>query len=215
MCSVTRQGGALACSGTWLCTAGCRGGRGSLGEPASSRPPSQGLERLIRREDLTFSTCRDILHGLIASAEPTQLAAFLVLLRAKVGVREAWVGPHAGAGDVFAIEMQRDLPSGASDSTVAPAGPGPRWRTRLACPPTHLSPLPSPRHARRLPWPWSGAQGETAEEVAGLAQAMVELGVQVHTPHDGALVLCLDGVCVRRCQCCTGHTPSGTACPSG
>uniref|UniRef100_A0A1D2A5Q7 anthranilate phosphoribosyltransferase n=2 Tax=Auxenochlorella protothecoides TaxID=3075 RepID=A0A1D2A5Q7_AUXPR len=67
------------------------------------------LEQLIAREDLGFDACKSLLHGMIAETSPTQLAAFLVLLRAK---------------------------------------------------------------------------GETAEEIAGLAQAMLELGLRVDTPHD-------------------------------
>lgn len=34
--------------------------------------------------------------------------------------------------------------------------------------------------------PSCARQGESAEEIAGLAQAMLELGVRVETPHDGA-----------------------------
>lgn len=34
--------------------------------------------------------------------------------------------------------------------------------------------------------PGFARQGESAEEIAGLAQAMLELGVRVETPHDGA-----------------------------
>lgn len=34
-------------------------------------------------------------------------------------------------------------------------------------------------------WSLMYVQGESADEVAGLAQAMLELGVQVDTPFDG------------------------------
>lgn len=58
----------------------CQGGVQAL-----SIPPIdiQALEKLIDREDLGFEACRGLLHELIEQPEPTQLAAFLVLLRAK------------------------------------------------------------------------------------------------------------------------------------
>lgn len=59
--------------------------------------PRQALELLIDKRDLGFEACRTLLHDLIENPEPTQLAALLVLLRAKVGW--AWRGAWCWRGD--------------------------------------------------------------------------------------------------------------------
>jgi anthranilate phosphoribosyltransferase len=147
--------------------------------PHPSIPTSQVLETLLARTDLTQAQAQDTMHALLAGASPAQIAAFLVLLRAK-----GETGPEVAGLAEAMLAVGTPVSAGPGVLDIVGTGGDGIGSVNISTGATVIAAAAGARVAKH--------GNRSVSSLCGSADVVEALGVPLELGPDG-IVACLDG----------------------